>query len=187
MRAPESQAAKVSTCSRPSRSARLVIMRTDIVASYPARCRRVPLSGANRIVVNRQYARIGIAFQRRPALERVIDGLGRAAAGGDGTLRCQQPGAQLGQRRQSWVDVGAGKVVERVHALQLQGRCHVCKRNRLHVYSRHCAGAGAAKRNVQPRSLRRLIASGSTAAAAGATRTGSNPGTDDTLANRRTQ
>ena len=53
----------------------------------------------DQIVVVRQYARIGIAFQRRPALERVIDGLGRAAAGGDGTLRCQQPGAQLGHRR----------------------------------------------------------------------------------------
>ena len=47
--------------------------------------------------VDRQRARGGIAFQRRPALTRVVDVLGRAVAGGDGTLRRQQLGMQYGQ------------------------------------------------------------------------------------------
>ena len=45
--------------------------------------------------VDRQRARGGIAFQRRPAFARAVDVLGRAVAGG--TLRRQQPGMQYGQ------------------------------------------------------------------------------------------
>ena len=47
-----------------------------------------------------QAARASVMLQRRPALERMVDGLGRATAGGHSTLARQEPGVQFGQRRQ---------------------------------------------------------------------------------------
>jgi hypothetical protein len=38
----------------------------------------------DRVVVDRQVARAGVALQRGPTLEGVLDGLGRSAAGSDG-------------------------------------------------------------------------------------------------------
>lgn len=40
----------------------------------------------DRVVVDRQAARAGVTLQRRPALERMIESLGRAAAGRHGSL-----------------------------------------------------------------------------------------------------
>jgi hypothetical protein len=57
-----------------------------------------------------------------------------------GLLLCKQR-PDLYQQR--WVNVGGGKFVERVQAVQLQGRPPVYKRNSLRPHSRHCAGAGA--------------------------------------------
>ena len=63
-------------------------------------CGHLPAATAPHLYsTDRQRARTGIALQRRPALERVVDGLGRAAADGDGPLGRQQPGVQFGQRR----------------------------------------------------------------------------------------
>ena len=53
----------------------------------------------DRIVIDRQRARASVAPQRRPARERMVDGLGHATASGDGSLGRQQPGVQVGQRR----------------------------------------------------------------------------------------
>lgn len=45
----------------------------------------------DRVVVDRQTAGVGVTLQRRPALERMVDCLGRAAAGRHSTLVCQEP------------------------------------------------------------------------------------------------
>lgn len=52
---------------------------------------RFAASGMNRIIIDWQRTRVGVAHQSRPALEGVVDGLGRAAAIGHGQAGGDEP------------------------------------------------------------------------------------------------
>jgi hypothetical protein len=73
------------------------------------------------VVVDWECARIGVAHQRGPAFERMLDGLGGAAAGGHGCLLGQQPGMQLGQHR-------LGLLLAQLQALRRSDRVAVLQR-----------------------------------------------------------